>query len=136
MTDSEIAREPWPPEIEIAVRHSQIFILRLGVDRERQIIRPIQNLQFARNDFYVAGGKIWILCARQPRGDATRNLNYVFTAQSVRFPGDFRIFLWSKDNLGQPLTVTQIDENHAAMIARDIYPAGKRDLPADVCLAK
>ena len=34
MAHSQIARETWPPEIEIPVPHPQIFILRLGVDRE------------------------------------------------------------------------------------------------------
>ena len=63
MTHSQIAREARPPEIEIPVRHSQIFILRLGIDREWERISPIQNSQTVRNDFDVTGGKVWIFRA-------------------------------------------------------------------------
>ena len=48
---------------------------------------------------------------------------------------EFRVFLRAKDNLGQPFAISQIDENDAAMVARN-YPAGERDVPADIGLAK
>jgi hypothetical protein len=47
-----------------------------------------------------------------------------------------RVVFRSKNDLRQSFAVAQIDEGHSAMIARDIYPASKRDLPADVSLAK
>jgi hypothetical protein len=46
------------------------------------------------------------------------------------------IFLRAKNHLTQSFAVAQINENHAAMIAGDIYPSGKRDLPANVAFAK
>jgi hypothetical protein len=54
----------------------------------------------------------------------------------MRLLRKLRIFLRPKNNLGQPFAVTQINENHPAVIARDIYPACKRDFAADVCLVK
>jgi hypothetical protein len=38
--------------------------------------------------------------------------------------------------LCQTFAIAQIDENDAAMIAHNIYPTGKRDLPADIAFAK
>src|SRR5206468_6065253 len=43
MTQPQIACETWPPEIKISVRQSQIFILGLSINRERQSVGPIQN---------------------------------------------------------------------------------------------
>ena len=49
---------------------------------------------------------------------------------------EFSIFFRAKNNLRQPFAIAQINEDHAAMIARDIYPAGKSDFLADVAFAK
>src|SRR5436189_2774584 len=46
------------------------------------------------------------------------------------------VFLRSKHNLRQAFAIAEINENYAAMIARDIYPAGQCDLSADIALAK
>jgi hypothetical protein len=54
----------------------------------------------------------------------------------MRLLRKLRIFLRPKNNLGQPFAVAQINENHPAVIARNIYPAGKCDVLADVSLAK
>ncbi len=48
MAHPQITRETRPPQIQIAVRHSQIFVLRLGIDRERQRVGAIENAQLAR----------------------------------------------------------------------------------------
>ena len=136
MTHPQITCETWPAKIEIPVRHSQIFILRFGVDRERQRVRPIQNAQSAWNDFNVAGGEVWIFRARQPRRDVTRNLDHIFATQGMRLLRKRRVFLRTKNNLRQPFAVAQINEDHSAMIARDIHPARESDLLADVAFAK
>src|SRR6266480_4415452 len=46
------------------------------------------------------------------------------------------VLLRTKDNLRQPFAIAQIDEDDAAMIARDMHPAGERDFAADVSLAQ
>ncbi len=69
---------------------------------------------------------------------ATRpaDLNHIFATQCVRLLRKLGVFFRAKNDLRQPFAIAQIDENDAAMIARDIYPAGKRDLLADVAFAK
>jgi len=46
------------------------------------------------------------------------------------------VLLRTKDNLRQPFAIAQIHEDDAAMISRDMHPAGERDFAADVRLAK
>src|SRR5437588_4715782 len=116
--------------------HSQIFVVRFGVDWERQIVCSIQNLQFARNDFDITGGEVWIFCAWQARCDVTRNLNHIVTAQRMRLPRKRGAFLRPKHDLRQAFAIAKINENHPAVIAGDIYPPGQCDLPADIALAK
>src|SRR5947207_11906669 len=89
-----------------------------------------------RYDFDVAGREIWIFRAWHTRSHSTRNLDHIFTPQAVRLFCKFRVFLRTKNNLGQTFAITQIDENDAAMIARDMHPAGERNLPADVTFPK
>ena len=62
-------------------------------------------------------------------------MDHVLVAQVVGFLCELGVFLRSKNNLRQAFAIAQVNENNAAVIARDIYPAGKRDLLADVGLA-
>ena len=136
MAQTEIAGHPWPAEVEIPVRHSQIFVVRLGIDREGEIVCAIQNVQGAWNDFDVPGLKLWILRAGHTRRDPATDLNHIFATQCMRLLRKVGVFFRAKDNLRQPFAIAQIDENDAAVIARNIYPAGERDLPADIAFAK
>jgi hypothetical protein len=47
-----------------------------------------------------------------------------------------RHFPPGENHLSQSFAVAQINENHAAVIAGDVHPSGKRDLPADIAFAK
>ena len=74
--------------------------------------------------------------AGQTCRDRARNLNHIFAAQRVRLLCKLGIFLRAKNHLSQSFAVAQINENHAAVIAGDVHPSGKRDLPADIAFAK
>jgi len=63
-------------------------------------------------------------------------LNNIFAAQRVRLLCKLRVFLGAKNYLSQSFAVAQINENHAPVIAHDVYPSGKRDLSADIAFAK
>ncbi len=54
----------------------------------------------------------------------------------MRLFGHVGVFFRTKDDLGKSLPIAQIDENHAAMIARDLDPAGQRNLLADIGFTK
>jgi len=63
-------------------------------------------------------------------------LNNIFAAQRVRLLCKPGIFLGAKNCLGQSLAIAQINEDYAAVIARDVDPSGKRDLLADIAFTK
>ena len=110
--------------------HPQVFVVRLGINRKRQIVSPIQYLQLARNDFDIAGGEIWVFCPRQPRCDATGDPNDVFAAQCMRLLRKLRIFLRPKHDLCQAFAIAEINENYPAMIACALtHPARATCLP-------
>ena len=118
------------------MRHPQIFILRLGIEWERQRVGAIQNAQLVWNNFNVAGRKVWIFGAGEACRDATRNLDHVFATQRVRLLGKLGVFLGPKDDLSESFAVAHINEDHAPMVAGAIYPACKHDLFSDVGFAK
>src|SRR5438045_9721657 len=97
--------------------HPQIFVVRVGVDWERQIVSPIQNLQSARNDFDVARSKVWIFCAWQARSDVTGNLKAVFIAQCMRLLRKLRGFLRPEHDLRQAFAIAGIEKKYTDVIA-------------------
>jgi hypothetical protein len=54
----------------------------------------------------------------------------------VRLLRKLSVFLRTKNHLGQAFAVAEINENHAAVIAGNVHPPGKRDLSADIAFAK
>ena len=42
------------------------------------------------------------------------------------------IVLGIEDDLRDPFAVAKVDEDHAAVIAAAVHPAGEKDLPADI----
>ena len=54
----------------------------------------------------------------------------------MRFLCKLRVLFWSKNNLSDPFAVAQVDKYDAAMIARNVDPAGEGGVLADVALAK
>src|SRR5438105_486737 len=48
----------------------------------------------------------------------------------MRLFRELGVFLRAKHDLGQAFSIPQVDENHAAVIARDMEPTGKRRLLA------
>src|SRR5438034_10623928 len=132
MAQTKIAGPPWPAEVEIPVRHSQIFVMRLGINREGEIICAIQNVQGAWNDFDVSRHKLWIFGAWHARRDLATDLDHVFATQCMRLLRKLGVFFRAKDNLRQTLAVAQINENDAAVITRNMHPTGKRHLFVDI----
>jgi len=63
-------------------------------------------------------------------------LNDVFAVQRVGLFCQLGILLRTKNHLGQPFAVAQINENHTAMVAGNVHPSGKRDFLADIGFPK
>ena len=110
--------------------------MNLGVDREWQIVRAIQNFQLVWNEFDVAGREFRIFRSGDARRNFPRDLNDVFAPQTVRLLCQLGVFFRSKHNLRKTLSVAQVDKYDAAMIARNVDPTGKRGILADVAFAE
>jgi hypothetical protein len=54
----------------------------------------------------------------------------------VRLLCKLGIFLRAENHLSESFAVAQINEDHATVVPGDIYPSGKRDLPADIAFPK
>jgi hypothetical protein len=54
----------------------------------------------------------------------------------VRESRNFGIFVWVEHALGQTLTVAQVDENDAAVVARGVHPTDERDRLIDMGFAE
>ena len=99
MAHPQIARELRTPQVIIAVRHAQILVVNLGIDREREGVGAIQNSQSVRNYLNVAGSKFRILRSGHAGRDFTRDLDHVFTVQTMRLLRDLGVFLRAKHDL-------------------------------------
>src|SRR5439155_279122 len=44
MADLQIAREPWPAQVVVAISQFEIFVAQFGVELERQIFRPVHGV--------------------------------------------------------------------------------------------
>ena len=108
----------------------------LGVDRKWQIVRPIQNSQPIWNDFDIAGRKFRIFRSRHARRNTAGHFDHIFATQTVGLLRYFGILFRAKDDLGKAFAVAQIDENDAAMVARNVHPSGEGGFVADVSFAQ
>ena len=99
MTHLQIVCKLRAPQIIITIHHSQIFVVHFRIDRERQIVRAIQNVQLAWNDFDVPRGEPRIFRAWHARRDSATDLNHIFATQCVRLLRNFCVFLGAKNNL-------------------------------------
>ncbi len=81
-------------------------------------------------NFDLAARKIRVDGARRALAHATLHLEHELGAQALGLGenlGAVRI----EDDLEQPFAIAQIDEDHAAVIAAPVYPAGNGDFAAN-----
>ena len=111
-----------------------LWIFLVAEHRHRQFASRPQNFDLADIDLDRAGRQIGVL---RTAGAATHfavDAHHPFRAQGF---GDLeRRAIGIGHHLGQPVMVAQIDEQHAAMVADAMAPAGQPDLGADVAVAK
>ena len=122
---AEVAREMRPAQIEIAIAQPQIFVARIGIERKRQNVRAIQNAETPRDNFDRTRGQLRIFRPRHPRRDRAFDFDYIFVPQSVRDLRQLRVLFWTKYHLRQSLTIAEVDEDHAAVIAPHMHPTRK-----------
>ncbi len=116
-------------QVEIAIFQAQLFVGRLVV-MERRRLGPAENFQLARQQLDLAGGKSGVGRAGRTRPHQAFDTNAVLPAQPFGV-GEHSLRIRIEHDLQQPLAIAQVDENHPAMIAAPMHPAGHADFLAD-----
>ena len=98
----------------------------LVVELERRRQRRIQDLDFVREHFDLAGDEVRIGAAFRAQPHEPGHANHELVAQ--RLGNRERVdAIRIEDDLDEAFAVAQIDEDHAAVVAAPVHPAHQRD---------
>ncbi len=103
----------------------------LFVQRERQILRGVENLHLIGQQLHRAGTQLVV--HRQALADGAGDAQAVFVADLASHREGRRV-LALDHHLGKALVVTQVDEGHVGLQANGVDPAAQGDGLADQCL--
>ena len=114
-------------EIPIAQAH---LLAHLLIVLERQRLGAVEEFELAREQLHASGSQMGIDRPFRPRTHAPRHTHHEFTAQPLGL-AEHRLSRGIEYDLQQSFAIAQVDEDHPAMIAAPMHPAGNRDLLAD-----
>jgi len=83
-----------------------------------------ENLKLGGQDFDGAGRNVGVLIARWSQPDFTDDLHTELGSQLVRALGHLA---FTENDLSHSTGITEIDEDHPAMITPTSHPSGERD---------
>ena len=122
-------------QIEKAIAQPHVLgIVLLAEDRQRQFGGGAQNLDLGHIDFDQARRHVGIFRAGRALAHLAVDPDDPFRAKLLGLREGGRIGI--DHALGHAVMIAQIDEQHAAMIANAMAPAGKTDSFAGVRLAQ
>ena len=122
-TQPDRAARALPAQIQVAVLQAG-FLARLVVELERQRGALVQHLELRRVDLDGTGGDLEVLVALGTHLDLAGDLDAVLGAQSMRL---LEYVAGTEHHLGNARRITEIDEDHSAVIAPPGHPAGESD---------
>ena len=127
----DVPVQPLAAQIEEAVPEPDVLrIFLIAEYRHRQFGGASQHLDFADIDLDLAGRQFGIFGSVRPPPHLAVDAYDPFRAQRLRHLESRAIGIGH--HLGKAVMVAQIDEQHAAMVADAMAPAGKPHLVADV----
>ena len=117
------------PQIEEAVPEPRVLGIGLVAEhRQRQIARRAQNFDLAHVNLDEAGRHLGVFGAGRALAHLAVDADHEFRAQLLGLAEGRRIRI--DHALGEAVMVAQIDEQHAAVVADAVAPAGKPDVGA------
>ena len=118
-------------QIEEAVFEPRLFRVGLIAEHgQRQLGRGTQHLDLAHIDFDRAGRHLGVLGAGRALAHLAVEARHPLGAQLFGLGEGGRVGI--DDALRDAVMVAQVDEQHAAMVADSMTPAGKADFFADM----
>ena len=131
----DVAVQMLAAQIEEAVTQPDVLgIVLLAEHRHRQLAGAAQDLDLADVDFDFAGRQLRIDGALRPPPHLAVDAHHPFGAQRLRHLEGRAVRIG--DDLREAVMVAQIDEQHAAMVADAMAPAGKAHIFVDVARAE
>ena len=131
----DVVVQPLAAQIEEAVVEPDVLrIFLIAEHRHRQFARRAQHLDLGREDLDHAGGQVGILGAGRALAHLAVDPHHPFRAQLLGVLEGRAVGIGH--HLGQAVMVAQVDEQHAAMVADAMAPAGEPDGLADIALAE
>ena len=122
VTQAQARAHDFAAQIKIAVFEAQLLVDGL-IKLKRQRLAAIQNLDFLGEELDRAGGKIGVRGAARTGAHTAFDADHELIAQTLSFfenGGVLRI----EHDLQEPLAIAQIHEDHPAVIAPAVHPAG------------
>ena len=122
-------------QIEEPVFQADVFgVIMLAEDRHRQFVGGTEHFEIGDEDLDHAGGQIAVLGPFRAPTHLAVEPHHPFRAQRLRQLEGGGIGIHHA--LRDAVMVAQIDEQHAAMVADAVAPAGKAGLAVDVGFAE
>ena len=111
-------------DVEVAVFHPEV-VASVGMvfDRKRGCDRAIEDFEFAHDDLNIAGCHLRVLVL--PFGNLPAHLQDEFTTQLSGSLAERCVLFHVEHQLGNAITVAQVDERHPAQITGSLQPSGQ-----------
>ena len=124
VSQDDVVPLPGPAQIEVSVFEAQSFVyVDFFVYVKRRSFRFRQYLKPRRLKLYLARGQLRVQGAGRPFGDHPAHGDNVLGSKLLAGGVSFRRPFGAEDHLGNAVSVPQIDEDKAAVIAPPVDPA-------------
>ena len=132
VTQTQIFRHARTAQVEVAVSQTQVFVGDLFVQRKRQHVGLVEDLQLVGHDLDRTGGQLVVFRSLEAFGHFAGDLDHVLIAQSVSGLGHRGLLFRTEDNLRDALAVAQIDKNDPTVVATRADPTREGDAAANI----
>ena len=117
-------------QVDKAITQAGFFAdVGVFVERERRSFRFVQHFQVVAQHFDGAGGHVGVASTGRTQAHLAGDLHHIFAAHAVGH-GEGGRAIRVKHHLGQTFTVTDIEENHPAVVTTTVHPTAKGDFLA------
>ena len=115
----------WTAQVDIAIAQARLFAhVGVFVERERRGFRVVQHFQLVTQDLDHARGHVGVAGTSRTQAYLAGDLDHVFAAHAVGGCEGFSA-VRIEHHLGQAFTITDIEEDHPAVVTTTVDPSAK-----------
>ena len=125
MTQFQVLAHSRTAQVQITVFHTQVIpAVGIVLDGKRRSLCRIQHGQPFHCDFHLTRRQVGILAGTFVH--RTLYLNDILTAQVTGLFAKFCVHVRVKHQLGDTVTVAEVNKSHTSHLAYTLYPSGQR----------